>query len=499
MFKISCQRCKKKKVKCDRLLPSCTQCSKVGNDCIYKERLKPGPKTQKKHNSQQILEVKEARLFDIITPKIQEELIAIFIENTKICNDLGLDKSYLSNLVSNNCYLLISGIATIISCVSPKYSHLFHSLFNNFQHQILLYKNSLPTFELKNEDKILEFMQSLTVNSDLLFMISKPKQSMIQLTSCSQLIEAFDYHLVDLVDFDNPLREMKRCVYWTVYQMCEYKSLGTGLNAQFNRYGHCVNLPGCLINLRSIKYNMSNKEIISQSNLSLRDIHLVYLDKIEKISIWSKKVKYLITKTLISEEILDQTVEQYKIFQKQILQYNNIFSNKDILLKADDPISYFSEYVLVSAIMELLNNQSIIELVSSKINIFSELLKNCNKNIITVVDKVSPLISILDINSYLNDPFIIFSLNIILKILIYHSNLLIQSNQKLVVNLIDSIVEIMKEMSEKYNNELAKQILKDFNSKFEVSLFDSFVYIEGIDSSKLSYFNDFISSDINTM
>lgn len=137
--------------------------------------------------------------------------------------------------------------------------------------------------------------------------------------------------------------------------------MGTDLNAQFNHYGHYVNLPGGLINLKLIKDIMNNKELISQFNFSLRDIHLVYLEKLEKLSIWRKRVKYVSTKNLIGDEILDEAIKEYKIFQKRPLQYNHIFLDEDILVKADNQVSYFSTYVLISSTLELLTNQSITE------------------------------------------------------------------------------------------------------------------------------------------
>ncbi|KAL1876847.1 hypothetical protein VTK73DRAFT_9149 [Phialemonium thermophilum] len=42
--KTSCDLCKARKVRCDKILPSCTWCAKHGRDCVYRERARPGSK-----------------------------------------------------------------------------------------------------------------------------------------------------------------------------------------------------------------------------------------------------------------------------------------------------------------------------------------------------------------------------------------------------------------------------------------------------------------------
>ncbi|KAG8425724.1 hypothetical protein J3459_009742 [Metarhizium acridum] len=56
---LACVMCRSRKLKCDRIKPSCTRCRKVGGECVYPEsRRKP---TYKRRNVKEI----EARLAQV--------------------------------------------------------------------------------------------------------------------------------------------------------------------------------------------------------------------------------------------------------------------------------------------------------------------------------------------------------------------------------------------------------------------------------------------------
>lgn len=435
----ACERCRSKKIKCDRNHP-CAKCTKKRVDCVYKEKKKSGPKSLQ----DRVLVSKEE----------SDALLEACFEHSNLTEALGISYLYINELKSRNQRLLLHGLHTVGAYIKLKDN--FENLYSDFKKMIELFKPIV--LKRRKEYEVLEFFQSLNLNCHILFMTAKPKESSDQIIEEWALIQVFNYHLIDfLAQPESTSLSLKRNVFWHLFEMSIYSSIGSGLQSFSLKY--FVNFPS------------SNK----------RRSNLYFLTKLQNILDWQKQLYYAknneqYLETNKKNELIDSFIELQEEFKSFSIQGCD-----------EQYLVILGQLPSFQAMIEFFDDTNSNKTTREK-DLHLKCIDDLNLKwdiILKFMMESGPVIK------FQGTPFLIFSSHLILKILVYNSERLNEKGNLL----LSQILSNMNTLATSFKNTLAAKVLQDYDSKFSNTLFNSFIWCDEDNSEEYaptSFFKDFI-------
>ncbi|GME90285.1 unnamed protein product [Ambrosiozyma monospora] len=263
-------------------------------------------------------------------------MIDIFIDSSTVLETIGLTKKYLHFLLKNSQYFVVSGVLCLVCFTHSKYKEYSQNLYKYVHFQ----RMKLRT---ENKDR-LEFLIGYYIEAELAFRSFDFLNSSSYLKDVASIVQLFNFHLIDDIPYNthsakerlvsvligkkidsescemslDELLHLARNLYWSVVVGERHDCIGSGVVTQLRIETHNVRFPESGLTLREpyrIFFDM-NTDVFNlpqeYRQLSIFELKVILLNRIERQSVWLKKMDFVSKNSAVSalrDDIISESSE----------------------------------------------------------------------------------------------------------------------------------------------------------------------------------------------